>query len=68
MEYRYNEQHNDRLACLHGTPRHTALPQSALLKGWRAAGDPTVWKGVRDAKEERILCSGFRVKHFKFYV
>jgi len=68
VEHRCNEKHDSRLAHLHRTPLHPALPQPVLLKGWRAAGDPPVWKRVGDAKEERVLCGDFRVKHFNFYV
>lgn len=67
MEYGCHEKHDSRLARPRGTPLHAALPQTALPKGWRAAGHPTVPKGVRDAKEERMLCSGFRIKHFNLY-
>lgn len=67
MEYQCNEKHDGRLARLRGTPLHTAVPQSVLLKGWGAAGDPMVRKGVGGAKEERMPCSRFSVKHFHFY-
>lgn len=48
-----------------GTPLHPPS-QSVLLKGWTALAS-LFCKGAGDAEEEKILCSGFRAKHFDFY-
>lgn len=69
MEPQCNEKHNSESVTASPCSGDTSPPsssQSVLLKGWTALAS-LFCKGAGDAEEEKILCSGFRAKHFDFY-